>query len=415
MSLFSLRDFFEKSKFIGKQNIHPTDNIRYGILCKRFGDYWRKMADRNFMLNFYRFLLVGIFVGFFVFNTNAQIANVSDQLAGSYQLDDKKNENMSAVVENISRKNGLSAADKADLEVKLSPPSTLSIEIDGTEVSLASSTSEPVTLNADGRMQVAYAAAGTKVSIRSSLLGDTLKVSSLYGSTDYSITFRSVNNGKSLQVTRTVTTDYLKQTVFADSFYNRMSSPPIFAGNFGKDERFSNNDSIVPNGTVLTGVLENYISTKDSKNNDPFRLTVQTPGEFQGAMIEGYLSGIERADGVSGTAKMTLNFQKILLTNGQIYSFSGIIQTVADSKERTIKSNDESQVRGKNKTNESVKRGVLGAVVGAGIGAAISGKKGALIGAAIGGGGGTATVLFEGKDLELERGSQINIQSTSSN
>lgn len=373
------------------------------------------MKNQDFKLNLYRFLMIGAVFGTFVFSTNAQVTDSSNQLAGSYQIDNVKSENINAIVEDNSRKNSFSAADKIDLETKLNPPATISIEVSGTQVTLASSTSEPVTLNADGRMQVAYASTGTKVSIRSSLLKDTLKVSSLYDNTDYSITFKSINNGKGLQVTRTVTTNYLKQTVFADSFYTRSSSPPAFAGNFGNDDRFSNDDSIVPNGTELNAVLENYISTKDSKNNDPFRMTVQTPGAFQGAMIEGYLSGIERADGISGTAKMTLNFQKILLTNGQTYNFSGIIQSVADSKERTVKNNDESQVKGKNKTNESIKRGVLGAVVGAGIGAAIGGKKGALIGAAIGGGSGTGTVLFEGKDLELERGSQINIQSTSPN
>lgn len=373
------------------------------------------MRSRDFKLNVYRFFIFGLVIVFFVCRIDAQGINNSNRLVGSYQLDSSRSESINSIIENTSRTNRLTSADRIDLENKLNPPAAIAIQINGKQVVLTSSTSDPVTLTADGSLATAYSTSGIQVSIRSSLIKDTLKVSSLYDGTDYSITFKSINNGNGLQVTRTVKTRYLQQTVTGQSFYNRTDSPSSFVGGNNSDSRLSNGDFIVPNGTVLTVILENNISTKNSQNSDMFRLTVQTPGEFQGAMIEGYLSEIERANGISGRAKMTLNFQRILLTNGQSYDFTGIIQSISDIKDTAINSNDESQVKGKSKTNETIKRGVLGAGVGAVIGAAINGKSGAVIGAAIGGGAGTGTVLLESKDLEIQRGSQINIQSTSLN
>ena len=49
-------------------------------------------------------------------------------------------------------------------------------------------------------------------------------MSSLGGETDYTVTFTSIDNGRSLKVTRRITTDYLRQTIFAESIYNKSDS-----------------------------------------------------------------------------------------------------------------------------------------------------------------------------------------------
>ena len=51
-----------------------------------------------------------------------------------------------------------------------------------------------------------------------------LTVASLGGETDYTITFTSVSNGRGMKVSRRITTDYLNQTVFAESVYNKSDS-----------------------------------------------------------------------------------------------------------------------------------------------------------------------------------------------
>lgn len=353
-------------------------------------------------------------LGLFVFNANGKANSTRIQLAGTYQLDSSRSENIFAVVENISRTSRLSASQQADLRTKLNPPANLSIQVVSNQVVLGGTGSEPITLTADGSEVSALSSTGIPVRIRTSLLSDALKVSSTYGDTNFSISFKSANLGGGLQVTRTVKTSYLKQTILAQSFYNRTGSAAVFGGGFTNNTPVWNDTFLVPNGTLLTGVLDSKISTKTSQNNDRFRLVVQTPSKYQGAVIEGFLSGIDRTNKISGTAKMTLNLEKIQLPNGQVYKFAGDILSIGDINKESNLSTKNNQLKGDNKTNESIKRGILGAGIGAVIGAAVGSKGDAWLGAAIGGTSGIATVFFQGKgDLNLEVGSQVNMQSTS--
>ena len=68
---------------------------------------------------------------------------------------------------------------------------------------------------------------------------------------------------------------------------------------------------IVPDGIIIFGTLDNEIDTKVSQNSDRFRMTVTSPNEFRGAVIEGYISGINRSGKVSGRSEVTFNFQTI--------------------------------------------------------------------------------------------------------
>ena len=91
----------------------------------------------------------------------------------------------------------------------------------------------------------------------------------------------------------------------------------------------------MPNGAVLAGTLENDVNTKVSQNNDRFRMTVQSPDQFRGAVIEGYLSGIDRSGKISGRSQITFNFESIRLSSGQNYDFAGYLQSVTNEKRRS--------------------------------------------------------------------------------
>ncbi len=410
--------------------------------------------SREIKKGFLRFLVFGLTFGVFLTQANAQRSNSND-LTGTYQLNVSKSENVSDIVETANRNNRMTRDQKEDLEDKLDAPESITIDVRGNQVTLSTSIASPVTFTADGRTQTAQGSNGSNVRVRTSLRNNELKISSLGGESDYTITLTSIENGKSLRVTRMVTTNYLRQTVFADSYYSKTSSYSNTNSRnsddpYSDDDGYSNNDSdddgysssdpndrgstnnypddnknypktttrngdfYVPNGTVLTGTLDNKITTKASQNNDRFSLKVESPNEYRGAIVEGYISGIERTGKISGSSKLTLNFETIRLRNGQTYDFAGVLQSITDAQGKTIKINDEGQVKGDSRTKETVKRGGIGAGVGAIIGGIIGGGKGAIIGATIGGGAGAGSVAIEGKDdLELEQGSQITVQSTS--
>ena len=167
----------------------------------------------------------------------------------------------------------------------LRSPEQVAIRVRGDQITLASSKASPVTITADGREKTENTG-GKTVRLRATLRGDELTVSSLGGETDYTVTFTSADGGKTLKVTRRITTNYLRETVFAESIYNRTDAVAqlgIDNDDSGPvaDDTYSSNDPndvnapnpggpsivqsarigefIVPNGEIISGILENPI------------------------------------------------------------------------------------------------------------------------------------------------------------
>lgn len=363
--------------------------------------------------------------------------NFNYGLTGTYRLDVSKSENAAEIADRAVRNSNSRNAeqDREDLEDKLQSPEQIALEIRGSQVTLGTSLAQPVTFSADGRETVQTTDDGRTIRVRTSLNGENLTISSLGGDTDYTITFSSTNGGKSMRVSKRVTTNYLRQTVFADSVYEKIDSvarlggytpvdpqnggystndPGDYPNNYPTPNTSRRGDFIVPNGVILDGTLDTDIDTKVSQNNDRFRMTVQSPNQFRGAVIEGYLSGIDRSGKVSGRSEITFNFQTIRLTNGRSYEFAGNLKSVTDENGKTVKIDEEGAAKGDSQTKETVKRGGIGAGIGAIIGAIAGGAKGAAIGAIIGGGAGAGSVVLTGKDdLKLKAGSQISVESSS--
>mgnify|MGYP003576835253 CR=1 FL=1 len=359
---------------------------------------------------------------------------VNPGLTGTYQLDTARSEQIADIISQT----GVSGARQQDLQSKLEAPEQIALDIRGDQVTLASSKATPVTFIADGREKTENSG-GRTVRVRATIRGEELTLSSLGGETDYTVTFTPVDDG--LKVTRRITTDYLNETVFAESFYTKRDSvarigidtsstvdstddtgysssdPNDRPGSNSPNPTISNGrvgQFIVPDGTIIEGILDNMIDTKVSQNNDRFKLTVQSPNQFRGATIEGYISGVGQSGRVSGRSNITFNFQSITLRNGERYDFAGSLQSIRDEKGKDVRVDEEGVAKGDSQTRETVKRGGIGAGLGAIIGAIAGGGKGAAIGAIIGGGAGAGSVIVQGRDdLQLMQGSTITIQASS--
>jgi len=366
----------------------------------------------------------------------------SYSLTGTYKLNASRSEDARDIAARAIRDGSVQNNPNAqsDLEDKLQSPEQLTIEVRGSSVTLASSNAPQITFTADGRDRTEKLADGRTLRLRSTLRGQELTIASLGGDTDYTVIFASIEGGKAMRVTRRVTTDYLRQTVFSESIYEKIDSIARFENNpnYNDDGNYSSNDSqdnrnnsannypttrtgrtgdfIVPNGTILTGILEKDIDTKVSQNNDRFALVVQSPNQYRGAIIEGYISGVNRSGKVSGNSQVTFNFERIRLSNGQTYDFAGFLQSATDENGKAVKIDTEGTAKGDSQTKETVKRGGIGAGVGAIIGAIAGGGKGAAIGAIIGGSAGAGSVIVQGKDdLQLKAGSSITVQASTPN
>lgn len=424
-------------------------------------------------MNRYRNLVVSVaMMAAIVFGTTGIVsAQRTVAISGTYDIDRDVSDRVDDVVADVN----VADSQKQDLIDKLDAPDQIAIDLRGMQVTLATSKAPPVTFTADGRDKTETDSNGRNIRLRATLTGDKLILSSIGGDTDYTITFTSSDNGQVLKVSRRITTDYLNQTVFAESTYNKTDSVarlgipasgggnnPTAGSNNGNNNNgsttydpnggYSDNDQngtisnggsnnssngntnggnnngrpsavyvkpgnyTVADGTMITGVLENELNTKVSQNNDRFRMKVQSPDAYRGAIIEGYVSGINRSGKVTGASTINLNFEKITLNNGQSYDFAATLRGVTDATGKIINVDNEGTIKGDSQTTNTAKRGGIGAGIGAIIGAIAGGGKGAAIGAIIGGGAGAGSVAVQDrKDVQINKGSTVSIQAAAPN
>ncbi|MFN0141030.1 MAG: hypothetical protein ACKVQW_13210 [Pyrinomonadaceae bacterium] len=348
-------------------------------------------------------------------NTNA---GFDAMLTGTYRLNTSRSDNLNSVIDravNDSRYNATQRERiRRQLERRLASPNTFVVEKRGRDVTLASTNAPSVNLTADGVARsetspngrtVTTIVTSTSRDLTINYEGDRIN--------DYYVAFAPMNNG--LQVTRRVYLENQNETVTVTSFYDKTSSVADW-----KAVGYPNNNNtgsvnsgfIIPNNTALIAKLDTPLSTKTARDGDRFTMTVTSPSQYSGAVIEGSVVG-ERSGVFSGRANLSLSFDTIRLQNGQTYRFAGIVDSVTEADGDTVSVNNEGVIRDGSQTTKTVTRAGIGAALGAIIGAIAGGGKGAAIGAGIGAGAGAGTVVLQGRDnLELETGSQFNLTAT---
>ncbi|MEJ7709932.1 MAG: hypothetical protein WKF84_08745 [Pyrinomonadaceae bacterium] len=160
------------------------------------------------------------------------------RLTGTYRLDVARSDNPQTVADRVTRDLPVNARQRINnlLMRRLESPSALAIEQRGrSSVTIASSRAAQTTFEADGGERVEQLPNGRTSRVRATLRGDELVVSSAGDrATDFTVTFTSVDNGRRLQVTRTVTTDRLTEPAVIQSYYDRTSEVAqwsVFEGN----------------------------------------------------------------------------------------------------------------------------------------------------------------------------------------
>jgi len=154
----------------------------------------------------------------------------------------------------------------------------------------------------------------------------------------------------------------------------------------------------------------------ETREGDPVTLTVRSPSQFEGALIDGHVARVARSGRVSGRAEMAFEFDRIRARDGRVYDFAGYIESVGTINDDTVRVDSEGQVQDESsQTGRTVTRTGIGAAVGAVIGAVTGGGRGAAIGAAVGAGVGAGSVFIQGRnDLELPSGTEFRIRASAS-
>lgn len=356
-------------------------------------------------------------------NNYPPVNNATNRLTGTYRLDATRSDDARAIADRATRtlpqRNRQRTLDQ--LTARLESPTALAIDRRGRNVTIASSRSGQFTFEADGVERAETGSNGRTVRVRSTLTGDQLTVTSSGDrNSDFSVSFDPIEGGRRLRVTRRITDINLNTPVIVESFYDKTSdiaqldiynSGPGYSGSTGTIS--ATGDFVVPDGTQLVAVLNSNLTTRDTRENDRFTMTVRSPLQYDGATINGYVTGVNRSGRISGRSEMILNFESITLRNGQTYRFAGITETVQTANGDTIRVDNEGAVRDDNRTSTTAQRAGIGGAVGAIIGAIAGGGKGAAIGAIIGAGAGAGSVYVQGKDdLELMSGTEVTLRAS---
>ena len=336
------------------------------------------------------------------------------QVTGTYRLNRQMSDNAVSVIDRSivnARYNTRRDNLRRSLERRLTSPENLAISVRGNTATIATIAGQTVDFTIDGRPQTETAPNGRQMTVRAYMDGNTLKVDyEGFRRDDYFLTFEPLSNNR-LRTTRRVYIEDENESVTVTSIYDRLSSSPDW--NFGNMNTVGSSGSfIVPNNTTIVASLNTPLSTRTARDGDRFSMTVDAPGQYNGAVIEGRVIG-ERSGVVTGRANMQLSFDTIRLRNGQSYQFAGIVTQVRETDGDLVSVNNEGSIRESSQTTKTVTRAGIGAVLGAIVGAIAGGGEGAAIGAGIGAGAGAGTVVLQGRDnLELQQGTQFTITAT---
>jgi hypothetical protein len=338
----------------------------------------------------------------------------AQRLTGTYRLDEARSENVRLTVERATA--GLPASQRERTQRvmvrRLRSPEMLAIDRRGQTVNVASTLGPQLTITADGRSRYE-----NNARVSATFYGDQLVVN-MEGNRDqdYSVTFDPLTFGNQLRVTRRITVNQLAQPVVITSIYNKSSDVAqlnLYDERSARRQPNYNSSFHVPNGTRLVAVLNTGLATERTRDGDRFTMTVRTPSAYEGAVLEGYVSGVDRAGPFTGRADMTLNFERIHLRNGPSHDFAANIVSVRTPGGDSVRIDEYTVEEEDSQTKQTVTRTGIGAALGALIGAIAGGGKGAAIGAAVGAGAGAGSVFITDRDdLELPSGTEFVLDAS---
>jgi len=339
-------------------------------------------------------------------------------LTGTYTLDPARSDRVGRAARIATR--GVSPEEQQRLRDmisrRLEAPEMIALQREGRTFTIASTRAPQVTFDADGRSRVEQTPRGRTVQVTAKLVGDQLVVTSTGDrGNDFTLTFEPVNNGRELRVTRRMDVEGLTQPVVATSYYNKTSEVAQLDLYRETSPAVGSGASSLPD-TQLVAILDNGLNTRQTREGDRFTMTVRSPSQLDGAVIEGHLGRVNRSGRVSGRTELAMNFDRIRLRNGVTRPFDGYIENVRTLNGEDVRVDNEGRVSEQtSQTTTTVARTGIGAVLGAVIGAIAGGGKGAAIGAAVGAGAGAGSVYIQGRDdLELVRGTEFTIRANSS-
>jgi len=294
--------------------------------------------------------------------------NGVSRLTGTYRLDPSQSDDpgRAADVATQSAPYANRTSLRNQLAARLQSPAEIAIELRGRDVTLASSRAPQITFSADGIERVETTNNGRTLRATATVVGDQLTVNSTGDrENEFNVTFNPIDNGQRLSVTRRVYVQGLSRPAVVQSTYTKTSEGARFDINTGSQtypNTYPNNgtDFILTNGETVVAVVDNDISTLSAREGDRFTATVRQPSQYEGAVIEGHVSNVQRSGRITGRSQLTLNFDSIRLRYGRSYRFAGLLESARSINGDTVRIDNEGAIRDNNQTNRTAERAAIG-------------------------------------------------------
>jgi len=173
---------------------------------------------------------------------------------------------------------------------------------------------------------------------------------------------------------------------------------------------------VVPSGTRLPLILHNAVTTRNAKPGDPIYLETLFPIVIDnrilipaGSYVQGEIQEAKRPGKVKGTGEIRLRLNSMILPNGYAVDFNAVPTNAGTGGNEATDS--EGKIHGDTDKAGDVATIAKSTGIGAGVGGiATQSAKGAGIGAGAGAAVGLAAVLLtRGPELELPRGTTVDV------
>jgi hypothetical protein len=172
----------------------------------------------------------------------------------------------------------------------------------------------------------------------------------------------------------------------------------------------------VPSGTRLPLILHNAVTTRNAKPGDPVYLETLFPIVIDnrilipaGSYVQGEIQEAKRPGKVKGTGEIRMRLNSMILPNGYLVDFNAVPTNAGTGGNEATDS--EGKIHGDTDKGSDIGTIAKSTGIGAGVGGiATQSAKGAGIGAGAGAAVGLAAVLLtRGPELELPRGTTVDV------
>src|SRR5665213_1410105 len=173
---------------------------------------------------------------------------------------------------------------------------------------------------------------------------------------------------------------------------------------------------MVPSGTRLPLILHNAVTTRNAKPGDPVYLETLFPIVIDnrilipaGSYVQGEIQESKRPGKVKGTGEIRMRLNSMILPNGYVVDFNAIPTNAGTGGNEATDS--EGKINGDTHKAGDIATIAKATGIGAGVGGiATQSAQGAAIGAGAGAAVGLAAVLLtRGPELELPRGTTVDV------